>query len=320
MIDAPGRRSRRAAGYGQRVPAPKRVEVDVGGTTVSLSNLDKLMYPRAGFTKGHVIEYYTRIAPVLLPHLRARPLTLKRYPDGVEGGYFYEKRCPGHRPPWVKTASVWSGRNEGDIDFCLCEDLPTLVWLANLADLELHTPLARAPEMDQPTMIAFDLDPGPPATSVECARVALDLRRAFEHLGMEAFPKLSGSKGMQVYLPLNTPGVTYEDTRAFSRGLAQLLERRDPKHVVSDMSKAKRTGKVFVDWSQNDRHKTTVNVYSLRAMERPTVSAPLTWDEVSDLADADEPLVFTSDEVLERVERMGDLFAPVQTLEQELPR
>jgi bifunctional non-homologous end joining protein LigD len=305
-------------GYGHTVPPAKRLEVTVGETTVSLSNLDKLMYPRAGFTKGHVIDYYTRIAPVLLPHLRARPLTLKRYPNGVEDKFFYEKRCPGHRPGWVRTAAVWSGRNEGDIDFCLCEDLPTLVWLANLADLELHTPLARVPEMDHPTLIAFDLDPGPPATIVECAVVALELCEAFDHLGMRAFPKTSGSKGMQVYLPLNTP-VTYEDTRAFSRGLAQLLERRDPRRVVSDMAKAKRTGKVFVDWSQNDRHKTTVNVYSLRALERPTVSTPLTWDEVDDIASSGEGVSFTSDQVLERIAEHGDLFAEVQTLEQELP-
>jgi bifunctional non-homologous end joining protein LigD len=305
--------------YGHTVPPANRLEVAVGDRTLSLSNLDKVLYPRAGFTKGQVIEYYTRIAPVLLPHLQARPLTLKRYPNGVEDKFFYEKRCPTHRPDWVRTAAVWSGRNEGDIDFCLCEDLPTVVWLANLADLELHTPMARAPEMDHPTMIAFDLDPGPPATIVECARVALELRRAFAFWGLSAFPKTSGSKGMQVYLPLNTP-VTYEDTRTFSRGLAQLLERRDPEHLVSDMSKAKRTGKVFVDGSQNDRHKTTVNVYSLRAMERPTVSTPLAWDEVEEMAASGVGLSFTSDEALERVRSHGDLFAPVQTLEQELPR
>ena len=299
------------------VPQPKRVEVNVGDVTVSLSNLEKLMYPRAGFTKGHVIDYYTRIAPTLLPHLQARPLTLKRYPNGVEGTFFYEKRCPSHRPAWVRTAPVWSGQNEGDIDFCLCEDLPTVVWLANLADLELHTPMARVPDMDNPTIVAFDLDPGPPATIVECARVAMELRRSFEYFGLQAFPKTSGSKGMQVYLPLNTPGVTYEHTRAFSRGLAGVLARRMPDLIVADMNKERRKGKVYVDWSQNDRHKTTVNVYSLRAMEQPTVSTPLTWDEVEDMQ---EPLAFTSAEVLERVQRLGDLFAPVQTLEQELPR
>ena len=234
-----------ATGYPDRVlmvPQPKRVEVNVGDVTVSLSNLEKLMYPRAGFTKGHVIDYYTRIAPTLLPHLRARPLTLKRYPDGVEKGFFYEKRCPSHAPSWVKTAAVWSGRNEGDIDYCLCEDLPTIVWLANLADLELHTPMARVPDMDNPSIVAFDLDPGPPATIVECAQVALELKRSFDYFGLSAFPKTSGSKGMQVYLPLNTPGVTYEDTRAFSRGLAQVLARRMPDLVVSDMAKAKRGG------------------------------------------------------------------------------
>jgi bifunctional non-homologous end joining protein LigD len=302
------------------VPPAKRLDVSIGDVTLSLSNLDKVLYPVAGFTKGQVIDYYTRIAPILLPHLFDRPLTLKRYPNGVQDKFFYEKRCPSHAPAWVRTASVWSGRNEGNIDYCLCQDLPTVVWLANLADLELHTPMARAPEMEHPTMIAFDLDPGPPANVVQCAQVALELQRAFAFWDLQAFPKTSGSKGMQVYLPLNSgTSVTYADTRAFSRGLAELLERRDPDRVVSDMSKAKRTGKVFVDWSQNDRHKTTVNVYSLRAMDRPTVSTPLSWDEVSDIADGDA-VTFTSDEVLARVASVGDLFAPVQTLEQELPR
>jgi bifunctional non-homologous end joining protein LigD len=302
------------------VPPAKRLDVSIDDRRLSLSNLDKVLYPKAGFTKGHVIEYYTRIAPVLLDHLRDRPLTLKRYPNGVEGGHFYEKRCPSHRPGWVRTAPVWSGRNQGDIDYCVADDLPTLVWLANLADLELHTPLARASDIETPTLVAFDLDPGPPATVVDCARVALELREAFEHLGLEAFPKTSGSKGMQVYLPLNTPGITWDDTKTFALGLAQLLERRAPKRVVSDMKKALRGGKVFVDWSQNDRHKTTVNAYSLRAMEQPTVSTPLTWEEVERMAGDDAPLAFTSDAVLARVAEHGDLFAPVQTLEQELPR
>jgi bifunctional non-homologous end joining protein LigD len=301
------------------VPA-KRLEVSIDERRLSLSNLDKLLYPQAGFTKGHVIDYYTRIAPVLLPHLRDRPLTLKRYPDGVEKGHFYEKRCPSHRPDWVRVAPVWSGRNEGDINYCVADDLATLVWLANLADLEMHTPLARASDIETPTLIAFDLDPGAPATIVECARVALELREAFDHLGLAAFPKTSGSKGMQVYLPLNTPGVTWDDSKTFAMHLAQLLERRDRELVVSDMAKAKRGGKVFVDWSQNDRHKTTVNVYSLRAMESPTVSTPLSWDEVQVIADSGEPLSFTAPEVLARVEEMGDLFSEVQTLEQELPR
>ena len=300
------------------MPPAKRLEVAIGEKTLSLSNLEKVLYPRAGFTKGQVIDYYTRIAPVLLPHLHDRPLTLKRYPNGVEDKFFYEKRCPSHAPEWVQTASVWSGRNEGDIDYCLCQDLPTLVWLANLADLELHTPMARAPDMDHPTMIAFDLDPGPPATSSSARRWRSSCGARSRSGTCEAFPKTSGSKGMQVYLPLNTR-VTYEDTRGFSKGLAHLLARRDPDNVLIDMNKTRRAGKVFVDWSQNDRHKTTVNAYSLRAMERPTVSTPLTWDEVSDIADGDA-MAFTSDQVLTRVAEMGDLFAPVQTLEQELPR
>jgi len=298
------------------VPPPKRVEVSVGDRTLSLSNLDKLMYPRAGFTKGHVIEYYTRIAPVLLPHLEGRPLTLKRYPNGVEGGHFYEKRCPQHRPGWVRTAGVWSGRNEGEVEYCLCEDLATLVWLGNLADLELHTPLHTVPEVAQPRVIAFDLDPGPPAAIAECCEVALLLRDAFDHFGLQAFPKTSGSKGMQVYVPLNTSGVDYEATRAFSLGVASVLERRRGDLVVTDMKKTLRRGKVLVDWSQNERHKTTVCVYSLRAMERPTVSTPLRWEEV----EAGGDLVFTSEAVLERVSEHGDLFAPVLSLQQELPR
>jgi bifunctional non-homologous end joining protein LigD len=301
--------------------AAKRLEVSIDERTLSLSNLDKVLYPGAGFTKGHVIDYYTRVAPVLLPHLHDRPLTLKRYPNGVDGGHFYEKRCPSHRPDWVRTAPMWSGRNAGFIDYCVADDLATLVWLANLADLELHTPLARAVDVERPTVIAFDLDPGAPATIVECARVALDLREAFDHLGLAAFAKTSGSKGMQVYVPLNTPA-TYDDTKAFAYGLAQLLERRRPELVVSDMKKALRHGRVLVDWSQNDRHKTTVCVYSLRAMERPAVSTPLRWEEVEAAAAGGDPesLAFTSADVLERVGAHGDLFAPVVELEQELPR
>ena len=302
------------------MPPNKRVDVTVGERTLSLSNLGKVLYPRAGFTKGHVIDYYTRIAPVLLPHLEGRPLTLKRYPNGVEGGHFYEKRCPDHRPDWVATAAVWSRHNARTIDYCLADDLPTLVWLANLADLELHTSLAPVSDVKAPTMIAFDLDPGPPATIVECARVALQLREAFDHLGLAAFPKTSGSKGMQVYVPLNTPA-TYDDTKGFALALAQLLERRDPDLVVSDMKKSLRRGKVLVDWSQNDEHKTTVCVYSLRARDRPTASTPLAWEEVEAVMGSGDPgeLDFSSDEVLARYAEHGDLFAPVLELEQALP-
>jgi bifunctional non-homologous end joining protein LigD len=301
------------------VPAAKRLEVEIDGRVLSLSNLTKVMYPRSGFTKGQVVDYYTRIAPAVLPHLRGRPLTLKRYPDGVEGQFFYEKNCPTHRPDWVPTAPV--RLSSKTIDFCLADDLPTLVWLAQIGDLELHTSLAKAEDVERPTILAFDLDPGPPATIVECARVALDLRAIFDHLGMQVFPKTSGSKGMQVYVPLNVPGVTYDDTKPFAQGLAQLLERRSPDLVVSDMKKTLRTGKVLVDWSQNDEHKTTVAVYSLRARERPTVSTPITWDEVEAVTRSGDPedLAFTSDDVLARVAEHGDLFAPVAVLEQPLP-
>ena len=302
------------------MPQRKRVEVEVDGRTLSLSNLDKVLYPRAGFTKGQVIEYYTRIAPYVLPHLRGRALTLKRYPNGVEGQFFYEKNCPAHRPDWVRTERIPIRTDGRTIDFCLCDDLPTLVWLANLADLELHTSLARAADPRAPTILAFDLDPGEPATIVECAQVACRLREVFDHLGLQGFPKTSGSKGMQVYVPLNTPAA-YDGTKRFSQALAQLLERRHPDLVVSEMKKSLRPGKVFVDWSQNDEHKTTVGVYSLRARERPTVSTPLRWEEVEAVVESEDPddLVFTSADVLERVSEHGDLFAPVETLEQELP-
>ena len=302
------------------MPQPKRVEVDVQGRTLSLSNLDKVLYPAAAFTKGHVIDYYMRIAPYVLPHLQGRALTLKRYPNGVEAQYFYEKNAPSHRPDWVKTATIPIRTDGRTIDFVLADDLPTLVWLANLADLELHTSLAKASDPRAPTILAFDLDPGPPATIVECAHVALRLREVFAHLGLEGFPKTSGSKGMQVYVPLNVP-TGYRETKRFSQAIAQLLERRHPELVVSEMRKDRRAGKVFVDWSQNDEHKTTVAAYSLRAKEQPTVSTPLRWEEVEAVTESEDPdeLVFTSADVLERVAADGDLFAPVEELRQELP-
>jgi bifunctional non-homologous end joining protein LigD len=302
------------------MPRSPRVEVDVDGRHLSLSNLGKVLYPRAGFTKGQVIDYYTRIAPYVLPHLRGRPLTLKRYPNGVEGGHFYEKQCPSHRPDWVQSARV-KMKGVKAIDFCLCEDLPTLVWLANLADLELHPSLALAADVTSPTILAFDLDPGEPATIVECCDVAVRLRVALDSIGLQCFAKTSGSKGMQVYVPLNTP-TSYDVTKPFALALAQVLERAEPDLVVSDMKKSLRGGKVLVDWSQNDEHKTTVGVYSLRARERPTVSTPITWDEVESVVASRDPdeLVFTTDDVLARVAARGDLFAPVATVEQELPK
>src|SRR4051812_24085628 len=296
------------------------VEVKVDGKTLKLSNLDKVLYPEVGFTKGQVIDYYTRIAPVLLPHLKDHPLTLKRYPNGVEDKYFYEKQSPSHRPDWVKTVAVPArGRT---IDFTLCNDLPTLVWLANLADLELHTSLSLAKDIQRPTTMAYDLDPGPPATIVECSQVALWLRDIFKDLKLESFPKTSGSKGMQLYVPLNTPSASYDQTKPFAKALAELLEKQHPRNVVSSMKKELRPGKVLIDWSQNDEHKTTVNVYSLRAKARPTVSTPLSWDEVEGILDSGDPdsAVFDSDDVLERVDEQGDLFEPVLKLKQKLPK
>ena len=300
--------------------AKQESTIEVAGRQIKLSNLDKVLYPKVGFTKGQVVDYMVRIAPVLLPHLAGRPLTLKRYPEGVEGLFFYEKNCPKHKPDWVKTAKVWSEGNNRFMYYCVADQLPTLVWLANLADLELHTSLSVAPDMHKPTMIAFDLDPGPPASIVQCCQVGLWIKGIFEQLGLRAFAKTSGSKGLQVYVPLNTP-VTYEETKPFAKAVARLLEDRSPDQVVSDMKKSLRANKVFVDWSQNDEHKTTVCVYSLRAKERPTVSTPVTWKEVEACLKKADPelLVFTSDQVLKRVEKMGDLFEPVIKLKQKLP-
>jgi bifunctional non-homologous end joining protein LigD len=296
-------------------PARGAATVTVAGRELSLTNLDKVLYPKTGFTKGDVIDYYARISPVLLPHLHGRPLTLKRYPNGVDGQHFYEKNCPAHRPGWVQTAQV------GDICFCLAHDLPTMVWLGNLADLELHTSLSLADPIERPTILAFDLDPGPPADIVQCCQVARLLRGMFSHLGLESFAKTSGSKGLQVYVPLNHEGITYDKTKPFARAVAETLEKAEPDLIVSRMTKALRPGKVLVDWSQNDEHKTTVNVYSLRARERPTVSTPVTWEEVEACAESGDAslLVFDSEQVLARVEEHGDLFAPVLSLVQELP-
>jgi bifunctional non-homologous end joining protein LigD len=301
-------------------PASTSVEVEVGGRLLKLSNFDKVLYPEAGFTKGQVIDYYTRVAPALLPHLHQRALTLKRYPNGVDGQFFYEKNCPKHRPPWVGTLAVWSARNKADVNYCLIDELAGLVWVANLASLELHTSLSHARDVQRPSMLVFDLDPGPPATVVECGQVALWLREVLDDLGLQAFPKTSGSKGLQIYVPLNTP-VTYDDTKPFAHAMARLLEQRHPGEVLSVMTKDLRTGKVFIDWSQNDDSKTTVCVYSLRARPRPTVSTPVTWEEVEAAVAGGDPdsLVFEAADVLARVEAHGDLFAPLCSLEQALP-
>jgi bifunctional non-homologous end joining protein LigD len=268
-----------------------------------------------------VVDYYARIAPVLVPHLAGRPLTLKRYPGGVDEEYFFEKNATKHRPDWVKTAPIWSERNGHDINYLLANDLPTLVWIANLAGLELHPSLSLAKDITCPTMLVFDLDPGPPASIVQCCQVGLWLREIFDHFGLQSFPKTSGSKGLQIYVPLNTP-TSYEQTKPFAHALARLLESDHRSLVVSDMKKELRVGKVLVDWSQNDEHKTTIGVYSLRARERPTVSTPVKWEEVEFALKKKDVgvLVFEAAEVLKRVEKMGDLFAPVLKLKQKLPK
>jgi bifunctional non-homologous end joining protein LigD len=299
----------------------EKAELIVEGKKIPVSNLNKVLYPKVGFTKGQVIDYYIRIAPVLLPHLKDRPLTMKRYPNGVDKEFFYEKNCPAHRPKWVKTAKVWSEGNKRIMHYCLAQDLPTLVWAANLADLELHTSLARKKDVSRPTVMVFDLDPGAPADIVQCCQVGLWLRDLLTRMKLKSFPKTSGSKGLQVYVPLNTPA-TFDQTKDLSRGLAQHLESEHPSLVTSNMKKALRKGKVFVDWSQNDEHKTTICVYSLRAKEEPTVSTPVTWDEVATCLKKKNAklLKFVCDKTLARVDKFNDLFAPVEKLKQKLPK
>lgn len=295
--------------------ADQTVEID--GHTLTVRNLDKVLYPEVGFTKGEMLDYYVRIAPAILPHLADRCVTFRRFPNGVNEKSFFEKRCPGHRPAWVRTAKG-PGDAGGGIDYCVLDDLASLVWAANLAAIELHTPMARASDIYSPTMVVFDLDPGPPAGIRACAQVALDIRDALEAIGLSLFAKTSGSKGLQLYLPLNSPH-THEYAREFALAVAQLMEKHHPDRVVTTMKREARTGKVFIDWSQNAFFKTTVCAYSLRARPRPTVSTPVTWDEV-DAAAAGEELSFEAPAVLERFATFGDLFAPTATLVQELPR
>jgi bifunctional non-homologous end joining protein LigD len=302
------------------VATSRTVEVD--GRELKLTNLEKVLYPEVGFTKGEMVDYYAKVAPTMVPHLTGRAVTLRRFPEGVDDldAAFFEKRCPKHRPKWVKTARVEAGPHAGKIDFCVCDGRPTLVWMAQLASIELHPSLSLSRAPKRPTVLAFDLDPGPPADIVDCCRVGLRLREMFGHFGMQSFPKTSGSKGMQVYVPLNNK-TSYEVTKPFAKAIAQLLEKQTPDEVVSKMKKVEREGKVFVDWSQNHQRKTTIAVYSMRARERPTVSTPITWEEVEEVADSGDgsKLVFETGDVLERIEDRGDLFAPVLELEQELP-
>jgi bifunctional non-homologous end joining protein LigD len=303
------------------VAASQVVEVD--GRELKLTNLDKVLYPAAGFTKGEMVDYYAKVAEAMVPHLKGRAVTLRRFPEGVDDldSAFFEKRCPKHRPKWVKTTTVVAGPNSGKIDFCVCDGRPTLIWMAQLAAIELHPSLSLGRAPTRPTLLAFDLDPGPPADVVDCCRVALRLREMFGHFGVESFPKTSGSKGMQVYVPLNQKKMSYDLTKPFAKAIAQLLEKQTPDQVVSKMKKVERADRVFVDWSQNHRSKTTIAVYSLRAREHPTVSTPLMWEEVEAAADSGDGggLVFEAGDVLERIEEHGDLFAPVLELEQDLP-
>jgi bifunctional non-homologous end joining protein LigD len=295
---------------------PTSATVEVEGRKLRLSNLDKVLYPETGTTKGEVIDYYARIAPVMVPHLEGRGITLRRFPDGVEGGSFFEKRCPSHHPDWLPTV-VGPGDRRGGIDYCCLDSRPALVWAANMAGLEIHAPMARGEDIEAPLACVFDLDPGAPAGLRECAEVALDVRHVLDQFDLTGAVKTSGSKGLQLYVPLNTPH-THEQCSAFAQAVAQLLQKAHPDAVTSVMRKDLRPGKVFVDWSQNSRHKTTVAVYSLRARPRPTVSTPVTWDEVSATATG-EPLSFEAQDVLERVEVHGDLFADLLTVEQRLP-
>ena len=295
--------------------------VEIDGRHLKLTNLDKVLYPVTGFTKGQVIDYCARVAPVLIPHYAGHALTLKRYPNGVDKPFFFEKNATQHRPDWVKTTPIWSESNHRTVNYILLNDLPTLIWIANLAAIELHPSLSLAKDITQPAMVVFDLDPGPPADIVQCCQVGLWLRDIFEHFGLKSFPKTSGSKGLQIYVPLNT-ATNYDVTKSFAHALARLLESEHRNLVVSDMKKELRKGKIFVDWSQNDEHKTTIGAYSLRAREHQTVSTPVKWEEVEHCLKKKDAklLVFEADEVLKRLDKMGDLFQPLLKLKQKLPK
>src|SRR5215208_416356 len=295
--------------------------VKIGKTQVNLSNLQKVLYPQVGFTKGQVIEYYLKMSQVIVPHVKNRPLTLKRYPNGVDGMMFYEKRCPPHAPPWIKNVTVTSRREEGKLAFCVIDGVASLVCVANLASLELHTLLFTGDDLYRPTWMVFDLDPGPPATVMDCIPIAIKMRDMLHKLGLESFVKVSGSKGLHMWVPLNRKEITFDQTKSFSHAIAQIMERENPDRVVSNMKKELRKGKIFIDWSQNDEHKTTVSVYSLRARAEPTVSTPVEWDELlaaQKKKDANR-LKFLASDVIKRVDKKGDLFEPVLKMKQKLP-
>jgi bifunctional non-homologous end joining protein LigD len=294
-----------------------RSTVRVGERELSVSNLHKVLYPSTGTTKGEVIEYYARIAPVMLAHLAGRCITLKRFPDGVEKDGFFEKRCPKHRPDWIDVA-IGPGDRNGDVGYCRMDEPASLVWAANMAALELHVPMALAADLEAPRAVVFDFDPGLPAAMKECCEIAIWVHEVLQAVNLQGFCKTSGSKGLQLYVPLNTP-CTHERASDFALAVGQLLEHQHRDRVTTTMAKAVRPGKIFVDWSQNARHKTTIGVYSLRARPEPMCSTPVTWDEVAACADGGPELRFTWRDVLARVEEHGDLFEPVLTLQQSLP-
>ncbi|MDF3057446.1 MAG: ATP-dependent ligase, partial [Rariglobus sp.] len=286
---------------------------------VKFTNLGKVFFPKTGFTKGQMIQYYVDVAPFILPHLKQRPITLIRFPDGVEGEKFYEKNAPKFAPSWIKTYAVDRRHHAGQTNYILINDASTLAWCANLGAIELHPFLHRAPKLDRPTHIVFDLDPGEGSDLLTCARVAFLIKAITDGLGLETFPKVSGSKGLQIYVPLNT-ATTYEATASFAKAMAELLQQQHPTLVVSLMAKTHRRGRVFIDWSQNNTSKTTVAVYSMRGKrEEPFVSMPVKWDELKRLK-RPQTLFFTPDAALKRLKKLGDLFAPVLTLKQKLPK
>lgn len=300
---------------------PEKAAIEIEGREVSLTNLDRVLFPESGFTKGDLIDYYAAVAPALLPHLRDRPVTMRRFPDGVEGEGFWEKHCPTYRPRWVKTASIVSESSaQGEVDYCLVNDLPTLVWMANLACIELHVSLAKARRRKTPDFMVFDLDPGKPADILDCAEVALLIRDTLKGQGLDSLAKVSGSKGIQVYVPLNRRA-RYERTGEFAHSLARAFEEEMPDQVVSKMRKSLRKGKVLIDWSQNTEHKTTVAVYSMRAKSTPSVSMPVGWKLLERALDGSDRnlLHFDHVSVLRQLKRGEDRFAPVLTEQQTLP-
>lgn len=297
--------------------AGSSVETLVEGRRLSLSNLDKVLYP-SGFTKAQVIDYMARIAPVAVPHYRGRALTFRRYPDGTETPGFFEKRCPGHRPDWVQVA-LGPGDRKGGIEYCCIDSTASMVWAANMAAIEIHAPMALAVDLDTPRMLVFDFDPGAPATIVECCEIALAAREVLDAVGLQAWCKTSGSKGLQMYVPLNSPGATHSGCADFALAMGQVIERQMRGRVTTVMAKVERPGKIFVDWSQNAHHKTTIAPYSLRARHDPTVSTPVSWDEVQAAVEGSVELRFLAADVLKRVDDHGDLFAPVLTVVQQLP-